>query len=653
MDATGINQVIREVFGNTKTEIINGWVSLKCPLAPWTHESGRDTRASSGVSIKPSSVSVFNCLSGETRVITRAGVKSIENLAGSNPELLMPDGTWQRAPVKAFGKQRLVALHLSRNGRKKVVYATENHRWFAKSGSASPYLERTTIELKRGYRMQPAFSAPRTSWALDRVGVLHGLVFGDGTQQVGTRFGSVCLYGKCEELAGYVSSIPGLSITKYVESEHTKCYTRVHGSLAYMKGFPKDDATEEYLLGFLSGLIAADGHVDERGNVSLASASLLVLKRVNDLCVRLGIAVSGVYGQLRSGFGRPASALYTMRFFAPSIDPSFFVKEDQQERAATRSKTYARTHWVVEKVEATALVREVFCAEVQGHHAFALADNLLTGNCFTCGNRMPFHGMLRKYAGFSGEDLDDLIEELEEESYLGPRELPTWDAKDDDGMREQEPLKQSVYLDLYDSARGHPYLRKRGISDATVDKLQLMVDPSDPADGEERILFPVFGADGELYGLSGRATHPEAKLKVRDYFGLRKAANILGAHLIAREKPNKVLLLEGLFDYANAWEQGYPAGAVMHSTLTARQAEIVRDFGLPTYLFYDDDEAGQKGCRVAGTALYRYLPVMKVRYPEIWVEEPDGGEHRVKDPGELLAEDFEYMIQDCRLWYPT
>lgn len=274
-------------------------------------------------------------------------------------------------------------------------------------------------------------------------------------------------------------------------------------------------------------------------------------------------------------------------------------------------------------------------------------------NCFTCGNRMPFHGMLRKYAGFSGEDLDDLIEELEEESYLGPRELPAWEREDDDGMREQEPLKQSIYLDLYDSAAGHPYLESRGISDETARKLQLMVDPSDPADGEERILFPVFGDDGELYGLSGRATHSDAKLKVRDYFGLRKAANLLGAHLIAREKPDKVLLVEGLFDYANSWEQGFPAVAVMHSTLTARQAEILRNFGLPTYLFYDDDDAGRKGCEAAGRALYKFQPVMKVRYPPIWIEDPEGGEHLVKDPGELLAEDFEYMIHDCRLWYPS
>lgn len=273
-------------------------------------------------------------------------------------------------------------------------------------------------------------------------------------------------------------------------------------------------------------------------------------------------------------------------------------------------------------------------------------------SCFTCGNKMPIQGMVRKLAQYTGEDFEQLIEELEEEAYLGPTLPPEWDRSVE--AVTQEPLKKSVYLDLYEPAAGHPYLRNRGISKATANKLQLMVDPSDPADGYERILFPVFGSDGELYGVSGRDTTGKAKLKVRDYFGLKKSMNLLGAHLIAQEKPDKIILVEGLFDYANAWEQGYPAVAVMHSTLTDAQAAILRDFSLPTYLFYDDDAAGRKGVENAGKALYEYLPVMKVRYPEVWIDDPEesGGGHYVKDPGELEAEDFENMIRDCRLWTP-
>ncbi|SDY94205.1 DNA primase [Geodermatophilus africanus] len=41
--------------------------------------------------------------------------------------------------------------------------------------------------------------------------------------------------------------------------------------------------------------------------------------------------------------------------------------------------------WVVRSVEWSDRVEEVFCAEVPGSHAFALEDDVLTGNCFGCG----------------------------------------------------------------------------------------------------------------------------------------------------------------------------------------------------------------------------------------------------------------------------
>lgn len=275
-------------------------------------------------------------------------------------------------------------------------------------------------------------------------------------------------------------------------------------------------------------------------------------------------------------------------------------------------------------------------------------------NCFTCGNKAPIQAMLKKYAGYTGENLDDLIEELEEMAYLGPRDMDDWD-KPSTELAPLVPLKEAVYLDLYDPAAGHPYLLGRGISDETANKLQLMLDPCDPADGEERILFPVFGPGGELYGLSGRATHEGARLKVRDYFGLPKARCLLGAHLIAQEDPDKVLIVEGLFDYAKGWQNGFPVVAVMHSTLTEAQADIVRGFGKPTYSFYDDDKAGKKGTSDAGNLLYNYVPYLKTRYPEIWIDDPDDedhGGHLVKDPGELEADEMQEMLEDAILWYP-
>lgn len=271
-------------------------------------------------------------------------------------------------------------------------------------------------------------------------------------------------------------------------------------------------------------------------------------------------------------------------------------------------------------------------------------------NCYTCKNTSPLQGMIKKYANYTGENFDELIGELEEEAYLGSRTLPEWERVkelDEDPV----PLKESVYLDLYDSAAGHPYLRKRGISDETAELLQLMLDPEDPTDGEERILFPVFGPTGELYGLSGRATSDGARLKVRDYHGLKKAKCVLGSHLIHRLNPDKILVVEGLVDYASGWENGQPTVAVMHSNMTERQAAIIRELGKPTYLFYDNDDAGQSGVDIAGKLLRDYVPTMKVRYPDVQIEDDsEEGWHWLKDPGEMTRDEFESMVKNARLY---
>jgi hypothetical protein len=278
-------------------------------------------------------------------------------------------------------------------------------------------------------------------------------------------------------------------------------------------------------------------------------------------------------------------------------------------------------------------------------------DKTSVYSCFTCGNAAPFHVALRRYAEFSGDHLDDLLDELEEGEYLGALRLPTWEELVESRVPQPLPeLDPAIFMGLYDPAAGHPYVVDRGITDETCRQLMLMVDPQDPADGHERILFPVFGPEGKLHGLSGRATG-EAKLKVRDYHGLQKARCLLGIHLINPSIHRYVLVVEGLFDYANAWGQGEPAVAVMHSTMTEEQAELLRDVGLPVYLFYDNDDAGKKGVKTAADLLRHHVPTMKVRYPDIWIEddgEAEGG-HYVKDPGELLSEEFKEMREDAVL----
>jgi hypothetical protein len=62
--------------------------------------------------------------------MTRDGDIPIRNLAGGTHCLLTTGGNWVNAPVKSFGLQQLWRIGLSRNGVRKEIFATKEHRWF-------------------------------------------------------------------------------------------------------------------------------------------------------------------------------------------------------------------------------------------------------------------------------------------------------------------------------------------------------------------------------------------------------------------------------------------------------------------------------------------------------------------------------------------
>lgn len=62
MDRASIKELLREVLG-PNVELVDHpkWVGLRCPLAPWKHQTGRDSKPSAGVSVKEDDTSIYNC----------------------------------------------------------------------------------------------------------------------------------------------------------------------------------------------------------------------------------------------------------------------------------------------------------------------------------------------------------------------------------------------------------------------------------------------------------------------------------------------------------------------------------------------------------------------------------------------------------------
>lgn len=255
-------------------------------------------------------------------------------------------------------------------------------------------------------------------------------------------------------------------------------------------------------------------------------------------------------------------------------------------------------------------------------------------HCFTCKQKGRLHNLPRKLARISEDDtwLDHQDDIPKDETLGGP--LPTWENRKAKRQVEKVTPIDHSYLYLYDSAVGHPYLAERGISDDAAKKMDLRVDPDDH--GKERILFPGFSEKKEFVGYTGRAVE-NINPKVRDYLGFPKRLVLLGIEHIERNG-EPVVLVEGLFDYANLFQYGVRVIASMHANLTDAQARVLKYLHCPVIVMYDKDYAGLSGREEVKKKLGKHIRLMKCKYPR-----------GINDPGELTKNQIDRMLSNTRL----
>ena len=338
------------------------------------------------------SVSAYsrNCLARETEVITRQGVKKIGEIAGQSVEVLDGHGHWTTATARSFGVQALMKITLTRGkSERKEIFATADHGWFTtyKGVTGRHSVRCQTKDLKPRHRLASVrgFQTPRRRLSVSPVGVQHGFVFGDGTCSKDPS-GSAAVYFCGHKVRDMVKWFPAHEI-------HTK-QTRVlwaGGNPRSWKEVPPLTEAVSYLYGFLAGYFAADGSIDDKGCAQLHSASYNNLMAVRSICARLGIPVRLPHSQSRIGYGEEPSDMWSITIDGSALTEEFFLISEHRERWAER---YADAHkhvakivatWMVESVESTDRVEEVFCFEVPTTHSFALAENILTSNCFVSG----------------------------------------------------------------------------------------------------------------------------------------------------------------------------------------------------------------------------------------------------------------------------
>jgi NAD-dependent dihydropyrimidine dehydrogenase PreA subunit len=323
----------------------------------------------------------IDCFAPAEQLFTSYGVRSFGELENQACSVLTDDG-FKPALVKRFRRKPLVSVELApafeertRYGGtrlttrnisrfRKTIYATPTHSWLLADGQR-------TDSLEAGQFVPSMRVRPQRDGESYRLGVLHGLVFGDGSwnKQVirsGEHLHYVQLYG--ERVARFKDFFDQVNFSPCLDAYPGYAGTGVVRAGVNLKRSLPETADTEYIAGFVDGWLAADGDPVRAGSWRLRSTDHEALAWLEAVAPYAGLVTvgSGEEGSRETNFGvrsRPIRWLYL----------------------ATRE-----TFWRVMSVEEQkAEAEDTFCAVVPGKHAFTLAGGVYTGNCGACEPECP------------------------------------------------------------------------------------------------------------------------------------------------------------------------------------------------------------------------------------------------------------------------
>jgi NAD-dependent dihydropyrimidine dehydrogenase PreA subunit len=323
----------------------------------------------------------IDCFAPGEQLLTTYGPRTFAELE-NQPCRVLTDAGFKPALVKRFRRKPLVKLELApafaerdryggrrlttRNISKfrRTVWATPTHSWLLADGERTDTL--AVGDFVPGMRHQP--KRENESY---RLGVLHGLVFGDGTwnkQEIrsGEHLHYVQLYG--EKVARFRDFFDQVNFSPCLDVHTGYVGTGVVRAGVNLKRVLPETADVEYIAGFVDGWVAADGDAVKAGSWRLRSTDHEALAWLEGVAPYAGFVTvgSGEEANRETNFGvrsRPIRWLYL----------------------ATRE-----THWrVMSRDEHEAETEDTFCAVVPDKHAFTLAGGIYTRNCGACEPECP------------------------------------------------------------------------------------------------------------------------------------------------------------------------------------------------------------------------------------------------------------------------
>lgn len=319
--------------------------------------------------IKDKKLTYSNCFTGDTRIMTNMGLKSlIECIKCTEPLLVLSRGSWRKAEFRSFGKQPIKELTLRRGGTTRTFKVTGNHLWFIKNSTSL----KTTDELSIGDIIPTEVMKCYRTYKPNPVGVAHGFFMGDGdhNDKSGLRV-NVCK-GKEDLIPYYMPDTIG----------HFNDVITISSMPKFFLKYPPINESKSYLYGWLAGYFAADGLVDLRGNCVICSTKRKDLEYVQDVLCVLGIPCEKIRSQTRiSNLTNKEGVVYILSLNKKYLNENFFIRKTHKDRFI--NNPFRRDQeWRVENLIDLNHEEEVFCAVVPDTECFTLEGGIKTHNCY-------------------------------------------------------------------------------------------------------------------------------------------------------------------------------------------------------------------------------------------------------------------------------
>jgi DNA primase len=201
--------------------------------------------------------------------------------------------------------------------------------------------------------------------------------------------------------------------------------------------------------------------------------------------------------------------------------------------------------------------------------------------------------------------------------------LPPWGARK--GPTECRALSEA---EIAPYRRYCPnYLLNRGFSESILQRYEVGYDTQ-----QSRIVIPARDAKGRLIGITYRRDFDDDTSMGKywhEYWD--KSQHLYGLHLLTKKVHKRLFLVEGQLDTVRMAQLGLPACAIMGSSLSRTQRDVlVRHIDCEKLILaFDNDDAGKHATETAIRMLAK-----SVFGPRVYL-----AKYEAKDPGELTERD--------------